>query len=375
MTTRRDFLKLPVVAAAAAAAIPTAHAVTPYSMPGLYPGRVVGIVHSGASVKLAYQSLPIQGMIRRGMAELTGLPNYIAAWRKLFQPDDVVGIKVNGVSQSAALIPSPACLEIVNGLLLAGVPAANIVVFERYGEDLSKVISGGWLPSGIRTACASPGGYLSDQTGIDGYDPDHYVDLPEYLLPWQKRDVAAHTRSHVSLAASRQVTKIISLAVLKDHQAAGVTLNLKNLAIGCFNNCNRFHDNGLRDDRKNYLVNAIPALISSPVLRSKVVLGIIDGTHCLVNGGPAKFSDPKYGFVVAHNTMYFATDIVAADRIGWLALNAERARKGLPAEEVAGPDQYDAFSRRQPQHITAAGQLGLGEWRDDRLDFRKVVLA
>jgi hypothetical protein len=366
--TRRDVLKLSGTAAISAAGVYSAHAATPFSMPGLYRGRVIGVEHSGSSINNVYQTVPIQTMIRRGMMELTGLSNYIAAWRKLFQPGDVVGIKVNPSGGPAIISSQPCLLEIINGLLLAGVAPTDIVVFDRYEWGIQSVA--GWLPPWVRTAFASPV-VLDDQTDISGYDPDHYVDLPQYLLPWQSPNNPAHTRSYAALYITRQVTKVISLAVLKDHCAAGVTMNLKNLSIGCFNNANRFHP----DVHTNYLLNAIPALVAAPVIRNKVVLGITDGVHCLCNGGPVTYSDPEYGFISEHKTMYFATDVVASDRICWLAIDAERAKKGLPAEEVAGPDAYDPYDVRQPQHIEVAGQMGLGEWRDSQIDFRKVTLA
>jgi len=360
--TRRAILKLPA-AAAASGALRSLRGATPYSMPGLYPARVVGVTHSGASLSMAYQTAPIQNMIRQGMQTLTGTSNYTTAWRKLFQPGDVVAIKVNP-NGSPLLISSQACLmEILNGLLLAGVAPINIVVCERYQDILARVT--GWLPSWVRTAYASPGSYLDDQTGIQGYDPNYYVDLPQYLLPWQDPTIASNTRSHPALFVTRQVTKIISLAVLKDHQASGVTLNLKNLSGGLFNNWNRFHP----DVNTNYLVDGIPALVSMPVVRNKVTLGIIDGVHGCYDGGPMGWS-----CVWEHNTMYFATDVVAADRVGWLAIDAERANQGLPPEQTAPPDGYDTWVQRQPQHITAAGQMGLGEWRDENIDFREVTL-
>ena len=366
--TRRDVLKLSGAAAVSSAFVHSAYPATPLSMPGLYPGRVIGVTHPGSSIGNVYQPAPIQAMIRRGMIELTGLSNHIAAWRKLFQPGDVVGIKVNPNGGPAIISSQPCLLEIISGLLLAGVAPKDIVVFDRYEAGLKRVA--GWLPAWVRTAFASPGEYLEDQTGISGYDPNHYVDLPQYLPPGYSAGDPELTRSHAALFITRQVTKVISLAVLKDHQASGVTMNLKNLSIGCFNNAVRFHP----DIHRNYLINAIPAMVAAPVIRNKVVLGITDGVHCLCNGGPINYSDPKYGFVTEHKTMYFATDVVASDRIGWTAINAEREKKGLPPEESAGPDTYDRFDVRQPQHIDEAGKMGLGEWRENRIDFRRITI-
>ena len=363
--TRRDVLKMPTGIAAASAVCHSASAATPYSMPGLYPGRVIGVQHSGSSIGNVYQAGPIQSMIRRGIMELTGLSSFIAAWRKLFQPGDVVAIKVNPNGSAPIISSQPCLMEVVQGLLLAGVAPQDIVVCERYQGVLARITS--WLPSWLRTAYASPALYLDDQTAITGYDPNHYVDLPQYLLPWQNPSIPEHTRSYAALFVTRQVTKIISLAVLKEHNAGGVTLGLKNLSIGCWNNANRAHP----DLATNYLKDVIPALVSAPVIRNKMVLSIIDGVHGLYAGGPMGYS----GCLWEHRTMYFATDVVAADRVGWRAIDAERANRGFLPVQDSPPDRYDATHERQPQHITNAGQMGLGEWLDSRIDFRKITLA
>ncbi len=362
--SRRDVIRIAGGAAVASATLHSAYPATPFSMPGLYPGRVIGIEHPGSSVKNQYQAAAIQAMIRRGMTELTGADSHAAAWKKLFQPGDVVGIKVNP-NGSEQIRSSKACLmAVIGGLLLAGVHQKNIVVYERYQAILDRIQ--GWLPGWVRTASASPQ-YAEDQTAIEGYDPEHYVDLPRLLLPGRSADNPRHTRSYAALFATQMVTKIISLAVLKDHPAAGVTLSLKNLSHGCSNNVNRSHP----DAQTNHVKEFIPAVISMPVIRNKAVLAIVDGVHGLWAGGAYGGS----GCTWEHRTMYFATDLVAADRVGWKAIDAYRAIKGYPPEQSSPPDQYDNFVERQPQHIEAVGKLGLGEWRDSAIDYRRIVIG
>src|ERR1035437_9957068 len=137
--TRRDVLKLSGTAAVLSAGIHSAHPATPFSMPGLYPGRVIGVEHSGSSISNVYQVAPIETMIRRGMAELTGLPDHAAAWSKLFQPGDVVGIKVNPNGSEAIRSSQPCLLEILKGLALAGVEPKDIVVFDSYEDGIKQV--------------------------------------------------------------------------------------------------------------------------------------------------------------------------------------------------------------------------------------------
>ena len=193
--------------------------------------------------------------------------------------------------------------------------------------------------------------------------------MPDFLFPWQDRNNPADTRSYAALLASRQVTKIISLAVLKDHEAAGVTLSLKNLSNGCSNNVSRAHP----DIYTNYLQYFIPNVVSMPVIRNKTVLTIIDGVHGLYKRGPAGGDGSG---LWEHKKMYFATDLVAADRIGWNVIDAQRVAMGLLPEEASPPPEVPGgWLVRQPQHITMAGQMGLGEYRTGNIDFRPVTLA
>jgi hypothetical protein len=56
-------------------------------------------------------------------------------------------------------------------------------------------------------------------------------------------------------------------------------------------------------------------------------------------------------------------------------IDAERAKKGLPLEAVAGNDGYDLYTDREVGHITTAGQMGLGECRDAYINQETITLA
>ena len=101
------------------------------------------------------------------------------------------------------------------------------------------------------------------------------------------------------------------------------------------------------------------------------VLSIIDGIHGLWNAGPKGLQD----FVWDHHTMYFGTDVVATDRIGWKAIDAQRLLAGLASEESTGADKYGAWTIRQPQHITQAGLMGLGKFRDEEIDYHLITMG
>jgi hypothetical protein len=129
--SRREIFQKVADGARLAALAATSRGVYPQtrcSMPGLYPGRVVSVTHRAASINLAYQTEPIQNMIRKGVVELTGAPNFVSGWKQMFGPADVVGIKVNSNGVDKIIGSSAALNEILQGLLQAGVLPGNITL-------------------------------------------------------------------------------------------------------------------------------------------------------------------------------------------------------------------------------------------------------
>jgi len=69
----------------------------PLGMPGPFPGKVVA-VRSDRCVDVesnAANADVVREMMARGLCDLTGESTVAAAWRRFFEPSDVVGIKVN----------------------------------------------------------------------------------------------------------------------------------------------------------------------------------------------------------------------------------------------------------------------------------------
>jgi hypothetical protein len=60
--------------------------------------------------------------------------------------------------------------------------------------------------------------------------------------------------------------------------------------------------------------------------------------------------------------MYFSTDPVAIDHIGWEEIDKKRLDAGMPSIALDRPDQFSTFVSRQPEHVELAGALGLGVW-------------
>jgi len=303
-------------------------------------------------------------MMRRGMMELTGSDGWAAAWRRFFVPGDVVGIKVNPVGAPHVISDGSVVREIIAGLESAGVKRKDIIVYDRYRAQFFGAGFDKWLPEGVRTSSAAED-YDDVQQGIEGYDPDHYIDLP-LTLPGFSVDNERARRSYAARFITKEVNKLINLPVLKDHQSAGVTLALKNLSHGLVNNVCRSH--GTRS--LNACNSFIPAVVQMPVIRNKTVLHILDGVKGLYHGGPG--ARPQ--FVWEHRTLYFATDPVALDRIGWEVIDAKRVSVGMKKLVEDLPDKFSTFVHRQPEHVEIAGALGLGEWDREKIKLSTVRL-
>src|SRR5216684_6028518 len=331
---------------------------TKLAMPGLYRGRVIAVQNPAAIVSGQFQREPIRQMIRKGMAELTATDGGPDAWRQFFGAGDVVGIKVNPVGKPHVISSPEVVREIIAGLNSAGVKPKEIVVYDRYRKQFFDAGFDKWLPEGVRVSHAAED-YQEMQMAIEGYDPDHYVDMALTMPGYDAGNLTAR-RSYAAQFITKQVNKLINLPVLKDHQSAGVTLALKNLSHGLVNNVARSHSTSTL----NACGSFIPSVVSLPVIRNKAVLHILDGVKGLYHGGPSV----KPQFVWEHKTMYFATDPVALDRVGWKAIDAKRVAMGMKAIALDRPDQFSTFLNRQPEHVEIAGAMGLGEWDESKID-------
>ena len=341
---------------------------TRWSMPGLYPGRVIAVHDSRSIVEGRYQREPVQEMIRRGMMELTGAPDWVAAWRTFFQPGEVVGIKLNPVSLPYVISAPEVVREIIAGLGAAGIVYKDIVVYDRYKSQFLEAGFDKWVPEGVRSSWATD--YVDNtQQKIAGYDPEHWMDM-QLTLPGYSFENERARRSYAAQFITKQVDKLVNLCLLKHHQSAGVTIALKNLSHGLVNNVSRSHSSAML----NACGAFIPASVSTPVIRNKTVLHICDAVQGLWHGGPVMRKEAAK-FVWEPKRMYFSTDPVAMDKIGWEELDRKRTAVGMKPLAEAPMDDFSRFVRMQPEHVDIAGALGLGVAERSKIDLREIRLA
>lgn len=340
-------------------------------IPGPFPGRVVEVRRPGSVKNGVPDPEAVEAMMARGMTELTGIREPVEAWRSMFVPGDVVGIKVNPVGQPHAISNHATVHAIVKGLRSAGIKPADIIVFDRYRDQFIEAGYEKNLPDGCRWDAAVDS-YDEEQLAIADYDPEVYreLDIVHARVHDPKDDRTR--RSHLAKIVTQKVNKLISIPVLKDHGSGGVTLALKNMSHGFVNNVSRSHGSA----ETNTCNLFIPAIVSHPVIREKAVLQILDGLNAVFHRGPGSIK--KY--VWSYEALFFATDPVAMDRVGWEIVDAKRVEQGLPKVAEAGragkdPTGTEAFDFRQPQHIPGAAALGLGIDDRKRIDHRVIRIG
>jgi uncharacterized protein (DUF362 family) len=255
-------------------------------------------------------------LLDKAVAALAGKPDAQAAWKSLFSPDDIIGIKVNclagrGLSSNPELVAA-----LADSLALAGFERRKIIIWDRTERDL---ISAGFSTKGLNGARV----LATDSAGV-GYE--------------SSIEFSGAVGSCFSTIISRICTAIINVPVLKDHDLAGVSLGMKNF-YGAIHNPNKYHDNNCDP----YVAD----LSAHPFIRNKLRLVICDGLKAQYHGGPAP--RPQWSWPAA--TLLVATDPVAVDRIGWDIIEEKRKEAGMKPLKDTG---------REPKYIKTADDLGLG---------------
>ena len=305
-------------------------------------------------------------MLNEGMKELTGESSPAAAWQRFIEPHDVVGIKINSSGAPVCFSSPEIVREIVAALRSIGVPAENIVVFDRYSDEIELASYQALVPAGIRLLGIEHGAFDAAR-----YDFDVYCDADFFG--------ESETRCYLAKVVTQELTKIINIPTMKDHSASGVTGCLKNIGYGCFNNVARTHQlpYTFTDPLIGYLCSTEP-------LRSKTVLHIMDGMREVWHGGPIT---SHWEFVYEAKTLFIGTDPVGVDTVELEAIEKKRREEGVSSVWDIDPSTLTTDDAefhqnplknlyfRQPGHIAAAGKLGLGVSDLKLIDHRQLRLT
>ena len=332
LSSRRAFLGS-VVAGAALLADPEAEAAPP-SLAARLPAGFVPLAIPGKVIKVSRANTlqpnglwPTEGaaraMLERAMTELTGLADLGAAFGRFVHRTDRVAIKPNGAGRRSTMASNKELIvEIVKGVLAAGVPASSIVIYELFDANLAG------------TRCTDAAGLL------DPAFPPGVVTVIHGKKDATMPEIRVHGIATRFVRPLTEATAVINVPLIKDHSIVGYTGCLKNLTHGSLVNPEAFHERPRSGQ--------IASLYAQDVMKSRVRLHIVDGYKVIYDEGPWD-QNPRRR--VPHEALYVGTDPVALDLVGWAVVDGLRRDNGLPTLADAG---------REPAYVHLAGELGLG---------------
>ncbi len=384
--------------AASAAPAPEAPKEAEPASPQAPARSMVYSVHNPAAIhEFVADAEEVRPMVDRLVMAVTGKENITEAWRSLVSPKDIVGIKINAVGRASGATHKAVVARIVEGLMDAGVPRDNILVWDReandlraagyldrdnktptficpvlsiepkYGYDpkdtysaplLGKLIWGDLLFKGLPVpaddSLAKPDAPLVDplarlpKTGADA--ASNPPETPRLKMAAGGPDENLSSVSHYCTIVAHRVTKIINVPVFCDSSFAGVDGALYNVTIPNVDNWRRLVG------PPQYGQTAIPEMFSDPQLGGRVVLNITDGLIAQIAGGP-QFA-PLYARHLA--TLYASKDAVALDSVVLRNLELWRAQAQLPPLGDTAA------------HVRASAEMGLGNASPERIELRAL---
>ncbi|NIM12455.1 MAG: DUF362 domain-containing protein [Candidatus Aminicenantes bacterium] len=329
---------------------------TRYSLPGLFPGRVIEVHDAGAMTENKVNAAVIKKMMEKGITTLTS-KNLKESFGLFFKKNDVVGLKVNPVG--AGLINTR--LEVVDAVIdwlrQGGIPAKNIIIWDRFDYMLKDAGFTAERYPGIgieglqtmdeeaATGKTKDNSRWLDKKGNhisqDNFDRDVYyqadVEGPKDL-PYLNQHVFNGKYSYFGKLLTKKLTKIINLPVFKN-SGNGISMATKNLGYSAVCNTGRLH--------KPIFYDVCVEVLAFPVIRDKLVLNITDGLRAQYDGGPM----PNTQFTYLYNTMFFATDPFALDMLCHNLIVEKRRQM-----KVKGFNQHPRYT----EYLRYAERLGLG---------------
>ncbi|MFN0066750.1 MAG: hypothetical protein ACKVYV_03850 [Limisphaerales bacterium] len=311
---------------------------------------VVVVGDDGATEAYIPQAAVVEAMVRRGVATVTRRPDAAEGWRSLIRSNDVVGLKVYSLPGADGGTRPAVAAAVARSLLDAGVPPANIVIWDRRLGDLRAAGFGAVAEQlGVRLAGAREAGWDAEVW----YESSILGTLVAGDHEFEKTGAVTGRRSHVSRLVSRELTKIIPVTPLLNHNHLGVSGHLYSVALGSVDNAYRF------ETSPGLLHGAVPEIFALPQIADKVVLCITDALVGQYQGAQRSLLH----YAEAVNELRLGHDPVALDVLAWDDLNRLRVRAGAPA-----------LTNRVELFLNAA-LLELGETDPLRMDLEHVSLA
>ena len=311
--------------------------------------------NDGAIENYRADPVVIRKMVDALVIAVTGKPDIDSAWKSLVKPGDRVGIKISATGGRYFAVHKPLVDAIAAGLERAGVPASNIIVWDR--ADMQDA---GYLDS-------DAGYRVRSIESVSDYDPAAVVSSPflgkliwgdikfskfgiENVGKLVRDPEQVSSESHLSKIMSREVTKIINVPVMRVSESCGIAGCLYNATVPNLDNWRRYvAEPGAGS-------TAIADLYAEPRISRKIVMTIMDGLIAQYAGGQG--GEPNYAF--HFNTLYAGKDPVAIDATALREIAKWRKQAKLPDTE------------KYATYLEAAEAMGLGNFSPDRIDVNAV---
>jgi len=291
----------------------------PFSTERATNAAALVVIVEAADATEAYRPRPdgVQAMLRRGITRLTGEHDSHAAWLSLVSTQDVVGLKVYAKPGPNSGTRPAVTAAVAQALIATGLPAQNIIIWDRDEADLREA---GYfqLAAELKVRCAAAAKAGWDETNT--YDSPLIGNLVFGDLEFEKKGEGVGRKSHVSKLVAQELTKIINITPLLNHNDAGVCGNLYSLALGCADNSYRFENDA------NRLAQAVPEIYALPTVGDKVVLNLTDALICQYEGGDRGLL--HYSTML--NQLRLSRDPVALDALSIKELDAQRRKAKVP---------------------------------------------
>ncbi len=273
--------------------------------------RVVVVENPQAMIAFEPQPDKVRTMVNAGMLKLTGKSDLARAWRSIVSTQDVVGLKVVSAPGPHSGTRPAVAGAVIEGLLKAGLSPSNIIIWDRQLVDLQQ--------AGFDDLASHYGVRLAGASGA-GYDPNvRYTNemLGELVagdFEFDRDGSKSGRYSYVTKLLTKEVTKIITISPLLNHNMAGVCGNLYSLAMGSVDNTTRF------TVEARYLARAVPEIYAMPALSDHVVLSITDALIGQYEGQHLSLLH----YSTQLNQIWLSKDPVALDVLAVQELDRER---------------------------------------------------
>jgi hypothetical protein len=324
---------------------------TKYSLPGLFPGKVVEARDEGSVQDDKPVAKAIHRMFEKGLRELTG-KGAKDSFGLFFSRDDVVGIKVNPVGPGTISTHLEVVDALIDWLVAGGLRRGSIIIWDRFDYMLKDA---GFTPErypgvvieGLQTMDeAAAMGQTQDNgrwlkadgthVSVDNFDQEAY-----YWVDVEGPKDNAYLNQHVfngkfsyfGKLLTKRLTKIINVPVFKN-TGNGISMATKNMGYGAVCNTNRLHA------PLSFEVNT--EVMAFPAVRDKLVLNVTDGLRGQYEGGPEY--EAKFAYWL--KTLYLSTDPFALDMVCQQAIVAKRKSMGVKVNEHPKYTEYLRYAQR-----------------------------